>query len=260
MLAIIDSDSICVASAAQACKNKDENGIGIWDEEEVIHAYSNVKNKMMSILEKTGCTDYEAFLSQSKDASSFRLKIYPEYKAHRVKTPRPIYEQKAREYLINHWQADVVQEIEADDAVSIIQYELYKGEFEDNPAATTALEWVYPAVLCGIDKDLDQVPGLHYNYNKDIFYYITPMQGLRNLYLQMLTGDVADNIPRVKKGWRQAKAEEKINKACTEKELYDIIYEEHRALEIDKIEERIQWLGSLLMLRKHPTDEYRIPT
>jgi hypothetical protein len=249
MLAIIDADSICCACGAA---------------EELPHALSNTKNKMMQIIKKTDCSNYRAFLTKAKDKTAFRYKIYPEYKANRIGKKRPKYEQECREYLISTWNAEVVSEIEADDAVSICQWNEYNSEFD--PDIRVELYGIKtPSILCGIDKDLDQIPGLHYNYNKDTFYYITKIQGLRALYLQMLTGDRADNVPRINKGWKQKEVEEAINKAFTEQELYSIIYNEIRNIEIDNelnygnINDKIQWRGDLLYLWRKSNDKYEIP-
>lgn len=261
MLAIIDSDSIACACGAAT---------------ELSHALSNTKNKMMSIIKRTDCSDYRAILTKSKDETAFRYKIYPEYKANRIGKDRPKFEQECREYLINQWNAEVVSEIEADDAVSILQWQEYHrkfyGEIDDTYNNKNLTRFIYPSVLCGIDKDLDQIPGLHYNYRKDTFDYITPIQGLRNLYLQMLTGDVVDNIPRIKKWWKQAEAERQINKALTEEELFDIVREQlievRKVKDIDSsnffwyerdIEKEIQWRGDLLYLWTKENDKYKIP-
>ena len=51
-----------------------------------------------------------------------------------------------------------------------------------------------PCVIVSLDKDLKQVPGLHYNFVKKEFDTVTPQQGLINFYTQFLVGDTSDNI------------------------------------------------------------------
>ena len=74
--------------------------------------------------------------------------------------------------------------MEADDLVAIWAHE--------------ALDRKEEYVICGIDKDLLQIPGHHYNYGKDTWKLINEEEALHNLYLQCLTGDATDNIPGLK--------------------------------------------------------------
>jgi 5'-3' exonuclease len=50
------------------------------------------------------------------------------------------------------------------------------------------------SVIASIDKDLLQIPGKHYNWKLDSFFDVTPIEGLRSFYQQVLSGDPADNI------------------------------------------------------------------
>lgn len=263
-IAIIDSDSIVYASAGAAQKKHEKTGELIISP--VSHACSNAKKAMLSILEKTRCNDYRAILTESNDVESFRLKLYPDYKANRKKYERPIHYHAVRDYLVTHWDAEVVGEVEADDAVCILQYEYTKRQFYTKSLA----EGVYfgkdinkASILCGIDKDLNQVPGFHFNYQKNTFSYITPLEGLKSFYLQILTGDVSDNIPGIKKGWRKAETAELIDKALNETEVYSVIVKEYKKiftkLDNDAILKEIAWRAELLYLRKFYNDKWEAP-
>lgn len=266
MLALIDSDSIaCAAGHA----------------EEIGHACHNFKMKMLGILHATGCNDYRAIFSSIKDETNFRKLYYPEYKINRKGKERPKYEHEAREYGILHWDVEVVSGIEADDAVVMAAAELDKDEDYSwvNPDINELLKiGIIPDadrfkfVLCHLDKDVDQKSGLHYDYfhkrkDEDRWYYISPLEGLRNFYTQILTGDSSDNIPRcVEKGWG-AKAEHKIVKerlknAQTEQEMYTTLLNEcvkKNKGDREKAEKEIEFLGNLLYLKRHLEDTYRIP-
>lgn len=279
-LAVIDADSIIYGSAG-ACQYKDKETGEIVVKDPVGFAYGNAKRKMLQILGATEAKDYVCYLTASNDPTAFRSILYKDYKANRKDSVRPVYYNEVREYLIKHWKAEVVSGIEADDKVCEKMYQFHEHGFvethypEDITDEETQQFWmdaianqegIIPAVLCGIDKDLDQIPGLHYNYNNDVFYYVTPLEGLKNLYLQMLTGDIADNIPRIRTGWRKKKSEKAIQEASNEIELYNVVYDEiERLNELDgyiqtvDIKDQIQLLGDLLYLRKHSEDKYRRP-
>lgn len=134
-------------------------------------------------LTKAKCTHYIGFLTDSD--SNFRNKIATtwKYKGHRPKE-KPRYYKEIREYIISHWKGQLMIGIEADDALAITATKLNKD-----------------GICCVIiteDKDLLQVPGLHYNIHKmKKVFKITESQAQRNLWCQVITGDRTDNIPGV---------------------------------------------------------------
>lgn len=133
---------------------------------------------MRRILESTDSDSYIAVLTGD---DNYRYEIYSEYKANRKGKPRPIYLEDARAYLITDWEAILTSGIEADDRLGIEQC---SEEF-----GTT--------VICSIDKDLKQIPGYHFNWRKNEHDLVSPLDGIRCLYRQLLTGDTADNVPGV---------------------------------------------------------------
>ena len=70
--------------------------------------------------------------------------------------------------------------------------------------AYEARELEIPYVICGIDKDLKQIPGNHYNYNKKVHDFVDDDTAHYNLMLQCLIGDSSDNIPGIRE-WGQLK-------------------------------------------------------
>jgi 5'-3' exonuclease len=162
-LALVDGDIVCYRCAATA-----EN-----DPVEV--AEVRVDELMRRILHETDALTYKAFLT-GKD--NFRKTLYPEYKANRKDKPRPIWLQACRDHLIKYWNAVVVDGREADDELGIEQ---------------TAHE--LDSIICSIDKDLLQIPGYHYNFVKSEQLFVSPYDGLRNFYAQVITGDASDYIP-----------------------------------------------------------------
>lgn len=117
---------------------------------------------------------YKCFLSGQEN---FRYGIYPEYKANRRDFVRPIHLESIREHIVRYHMGVVVQG-EADDELSIEQH--VHGD---------------RSIICSIDKDLLQVPGWHYNFVTGVTRLISPFDGMRNFYVQVIAGDGADNIP-----------------------------------------------------------------
>src|SRR5690606_22744318 len=137
------------------------------------------------MLEQIENTDSEQF---PRDALDFRIYIDGDgnfrqkiatirpYKA--LRGERPIFYHELREYLRSQWDAMLVHDQETDDAISIAAHAA-------SPIATP--------VIVGVDKDLLQIPGIHYNPNKG-WATISPKLGECLLYRQCLTGDSTDNI------------------------------------------------------------------
>jgi hypothetical protein len=92
---------------------------------------------------------------------------------------RPKWLQRVREHLVTDWKASVTDGIEADDALGIAHCSEHDGD----------------SIVCSIDKDLLMLPGMHYNFVKGEQRHISPLEGLRNFYGQLIMGDRSDNIP-----------------------------------------------------------------
>lgn len=129
---------------------------------------------------KYGPIDVEYFLTGK---GNFREKVatIAKYKGNRDKMEKPVHYQAVRDYFISDWGAVVVKGIEADDEVSIRAWETFRNSDDDYLVAT-------------IDKDLDQIPGLHYDYKKHVFYEVDALDGELFFYAQILAGDATDNI------------------------------------------------------------------
>lgn len=179
------------------------------------------------------CWDYKLYLTDSK--GNYRLKIYPEYKGNR-KQPKPKHFDALKDYLIKHEAAIVTTGQEADDALGIEQTIL--GD---------------ESCICSIDKDLNMIPGWHYHLTKKIKYYVTPEEGLRKFYIQLLTGDSVDNIPGLNKVGPK-KAEKILEGLSDEKEYKDAVYQAYKNqfgdLSEAEVRERIQLIGRLLWIRR----------
>lgn len=158
---LVDGD-ILVYRAALACKDEEED-LACWQAGEM----------MRRILHETNCMLHKCYLS---GGVNFRYDINPEYKANRRDVPKPKHYEAVRAYLVTEWQASVTDGIEADDALGIEQ---------SNEEGT---------IICSIDKDLLQVPGWHYNFVRKEQRLVSPLDGIKHFYYQLIMGDKADNI------------------------------------------------------------------
>jgi 5'-3' exonuclease len=105
------------------------------------------------------------------------LATIKKYKGNRDSAYKPVHYQAIRDYLCDYWNADVVEGHEADDECSILAHmDLQKS------------------VVCTIDKDLDQIPCLHYDYSKKVFYEPDEEEARSVFWTQLLCGDSTDNI------------------------------------------------------------------
>lgn len=152
----------------------------VVEAEEKSHVLRLVKNIIKSTIEKTGASDVEIVLSGNA-VPIFRdgIATIKKYKGTR-QAYKPFHYKNVRDYMIKTWGASVVDGIEADDAIGIMQY---KGNCKD--------------VVCTIDKDLNMIEGLHYNYQTQAMFDISKMQALYRFHEQILTGDTVDNIPGI---------------------------------------------------------------
>lgn len=124
---------------------------------------------------------YKLFLS-GKDNFREQMATLRPYKGNRDPNFKPKYYQQCRDYLIDTWGAVVVDGMEADDAMGIEQ-------FKNKDRST---------VIVAVDKDMDLIPGWHYNWVKKEQYYINIDQANLNFLIQMLEGDASDNVPGIK--------------------------------------------------------------
>ena len=183
MKALIDLDILCYELGGQF---EDSDGALITDPEHSL-VMQRVYGKIESIVHKVGADSWEGFLTDSK--SNFRLEIatIKPYKGHR-KTEKPLFYSVIREKLDAMPNVHMVVGMEADDALGIYQFSAWSYSHTDE------------TIICSRDKDLRMIPGYHYGWkmgNQKEFpvTYIDMVDGYKNFYQQMLTGDTSDNIP-----------------------------------------------------------------
>lgn len=197
---LIDGDLVAFRCAATA------------EQEECSIAIARTNEFMEKLLAETSATEYETFLSGSKN---FRYTIFPEYKANRIGKYRPRWEKECKNFLREEWQAHSEETLEADDLLAIRQTEL-----KDT------------SIICSIDKDLKQVPGWHYHWEQTRLgkvvaeaklFYVNEHEALLHFYTQLIIGDTADGIKGVVGAGKKAAAV--LENCVTEEEMFNIVRE-----------------------------------
>lgn len=192
-----------------------------WMEKEIVHLsvnrLSNMGDGILIDIEDTGVDIFgiEYFLTDCK--RSMRKEKVKTYKANRKPNK---WVNMVRKYVLEMGFAQVDDEWEADDLIKDRAVELGVDKY----------------VICTVDKDLKQIPGIHFDYyrprltdsdGKPMFdqwgnRMLAPCRGLsivteeeadRFFWTQMLTGDSTDNIKGIP-GIGPKKAE-KLLDGCT---------------------------------------------
>lgn len=153
------------------------------------------KSLMESILEDLQTNNYKAFLTGE---GNFRNDVatIQGYKAHRP--PKPKYLPEVHEYLKSYWKAEVVDGMEADDALGIEQYAQFERAILPSCGIQKAPEDIQcecDTIICSNDKDLRMIPGWHYDFVKKEKCWVDETEAQRNFYRQCIRGDSTDNIP-----------------------------------------------------------------
>lgn len=142
----------------------------------------HVDSFINDILNKVDATHYLGFVGSRNGSHTFRhdLAVTKPYKGNRKSSPHWVKYWKPIivSHMVEFWKFQELHNIEADDAIGI---------------CATGLKENY--VICSPDKDLKQLPGDHYDYKKVEHSHIEPLEGVKNLYTQLLVGDSVDGIP-----------------------------------------------------------------
>lgn len=131
----------------------------------------NANAMLKSIVDKTNADEYILYFT-GKD--NFRETLYPEYKANRKDADKPLHHEELFAWLLETHPCEIIDGMEADDALGINQSD--------------------DTILCSLDKDLDMIAGKHYNWSKQLSYEVTQREADKHFWIQLLTGDITDNI------------------------------------------------------------------
>jgi DNA polymerase-1 len=164
-IAAVDADVIAYRVAAACQEETQETMI------DTIRAF------VFNMMHETQCQEYCLLLTGSNNFRYEVAKTKP-YKGNRKEVERPKWLSDARQYLVDHYKALIVEGYEADDACASLA-DRYSGS----------------SMIISVDKDLKQVPCYFYDPVKKVGGLVTDAEAQYNLAYQMLKGDNTDNIP-----------------------------------------------------------------
>lgn len=148
--------------------------------EPVAHALGNLKRTMEESIEAVeDITGRPVVVRVYLTADVlFRDQVSPTYKKSREGVERPVHLLKCKQFLEEHYGAETVNGYEADDLIAIRHTEVGPGQ----------------SVVMSIDKDLKQLPGMHFDFTKKLMSEVSPEEARENFWTQVLVGDKVDDI------------------------------------------------------------------
>jgi len=186
-----------------------------------------LNERLTNILEAVGADSWQGYLTVP-DRSNFRYEVatIKPYKEHRKKKEKPFWYEAVYNFLLYHRNCVEISGKEADDAISIEQWSNLNDVVRKY--GPEGIRKHADTIICTRDKDLKIVPGWHYRwpgYFQDAQppYWITPLEGLRFFYKQLLTGDDADNIPGIYTIGPKSAHLKKLDKCETELEMFKVV-------------------------------------
>lgn len=179
---LIDADHLFVYRIGFAVEH-DPNGFTA--------AKYNIQTALNKYMQECGQVKKRLFLT-GKDNFRHNVATILPYKGNRKTARRPTHYQAIRDHLVEVFNAEIIDGMEADDAMGIAQMENYHTPEHAGDTGYCG------SVIVAADKDMDMIPGWHYNPLKDKHYFMDDLEAMRCFWSQVLTGDSTDNIPGLK--------------------------------------------------------------
>lgn len=212
LTALFDADSI-VYMAGFACEKKDKN-TGEVEVEPIENCFQIVKTIVEGTLELFNPDAEHRIFIGGKNNFRFDIATIQPYKGNRDQA-KPHYYDDVRTFLVERYDAEIVDDIEADDKVCMLQWAA-----KDKSTC-----------IVGVDKDLLGCPGHHYNWKKKEYKYQTLHEANLHFLAQLIEGDRTDNIRGID-GYGPVKAAKLIAKCkgdipMIKKEIEQLYREQH---------------------------------
>lgn len=223
-------------SAGQECTDI----VLAYEPDPVEYALHTLKQSIVSL--ETDLSDYidgcgakEIFLTNGE---SFRnTEVYAGYKKNRDDMRKPFHLNECKQYLMNKYGAKARPgELEADDMIAM--------------RATELLSVGAPYIIVSLDKDLMQIEGYHWNFQKKHLVYVDSVEAVRNLYKQILIGDQTDGIPGLY-GVGPKRAETLLAPLREERHMYLVCLKEYLDKMPKTVENHEEFCANLMHTHAH---------
>lgn len=183
-----------------------------YETEEARVAYYYADTIIKNLSEDIQVNNMEVYLPDKEHKEqNFREELFPDYKANRRKLDKPVHFQAVIDYYANLFDITKIAGFEVDDAISIRANQLGLCDY----------------TIITIDKDLDTVPGWHYNPVKRDRYFVDELSADHFFFQQVLTGDPSDNITGLYKVG-PVKANRMLAGCITAKDMWEVVLEEYK--------------------------------
>lgn len=169
---LIDADILACQFAYAYEASQSGNTDGELDMDDARWAFSGFDSAVGRMINETGT---ESAVLCFTGRNNFRYSILPTYKSSRRGKPKPVLLDALIEHAWEVWNCKEVDCLEADDVLGIMATKS-PGRY----------------VMATIDKDLKQIPGIHYDWRREQVKDIEPSEADYWFYFQVLTGDSTD--------------------------------------------------------------------
>ena len=221
----------------------------LWAERELeplshaLHGVKRLINRICADNDLNPDTDLKVMLSPGGQTFRHRIAEYRPYKGNRKVEHRPTYEKEIRKYIIENYVTVIAEDEEADDLLAIEQTKLGPHD----------------SIILTLDKDLDQVPGLKYNFMHDVGYDVTEEQANYNFCMQLLTGDTTDNIVGLPKVGPAAAAKALHGREGYDEMMQEVMHMYQQKAPVSDWQEYLREMGQLLWIRREPGQMWEPP-
>lgn len=172
MIALFDADILLYRFAFRnEAEIQWEEGC-VSQHEEFERAVFELNSFVESVRDRVGADSSRMVFSGNRN---FRYDVEPTYKYNRLERPHSPLRDKLKAYIREKYWCLSMPRIEGDDLLGILTTEM-PGRF----------------TVCTIDKDLQQIPGRLYNWDKDVLKVVTEEEADRFFFYQIIKGDPGD--------------------------------------------------------------------